>query len=140
MSIHRFRLDDPRREVLLPERPENRYEGDGNQNVENDFAGLLVKNFASVRSQTDRRNVHKLFATCPKADRRNRHENAWQSKRDIRAMQARAFEKSDRRWQQFRNDAMRVRLVRFQKPGDQQRSDYRASVDREIEPVKKARQ
>src|SRR5713101_8941297 len=119
MSIHRLGLDDPRGKVLLPQCPENRNEGDRNQNVEEDFSRLFVENFARIRSHADRRNMNKLFAAQPKNERGDGHEDTGKSKSDVRTVQARTLEKTDNRWWQFGDEAIRSGFVGLEQPGNQ---------------------
>src|SRR6267142_4845565 len=101
MSVHRFCLNDPRGKILLPQGPKNRHERDRNQNVEQDLAGLLVEDFARIRSHADRWDMYELFAAEPKDECGNGHKNARKPEGNVRAMEARAFEKSNNRRGEF---------------------------------------
>src|SRR5260370_15982669 len=124
--------------MLLPQGPENRDEGDRNQNVEQDLAGLLVEDFARIRSHANRWDVDKLFAAEPKDECGNGHENSRKSEGNVRAVEARAFEKSDNRRGEFGEQALRSCFIGLEQPGNQKRGKGRPGVDRKIEPVEDA--
>src|SRR5437773_10228112 len=136
MPIHRLRLDNPRRKILLPQGPENRNERYRNQDVEQDFAGFLVENLTPIRSQADGRDVDELLAAGPKENRRDHHEDTGQAECDVRTVKARTFEKANHRRRKFGDKTIRRGFVRFQQKRNQKRRERRASVDRKIKPVK----
>src|SRR5882672_4915999 len=107
MSIHRLGLNNPGGKILLPQGPENRNKRDWNQNIEQNLARRLVENFTPICSQADRWDVDKFLAAEPKDERGDGHEDARKSESDIRTMQTRAFEKTDNRWRQFGDEAIR---------------------------------
>src|SRR5205823_17056 len=101
MSIHRLGLNDPGRKILLPQRPEDRDEWDWDQNVEDNLAGLFVKNLPGISSQADWWNVNEFLSTHPKDNRGDGHEDTGQSEGNVRTVQAGAFKKTDNRRREF---------------------------------------
>src|SRR5439155_25270442 len=139
MSIHRLGLNDPRRKILLPQRPEDRDERHRHQNVEDSFAGLLVKNLPGISSHADRRNVNEFLSTHPKDNRGDGHEDTGQPEGDVRTMQAGAFKKTDNRRWEFCDETARLGFVGVKQPRNQKRRNERPGVDRKIKPIKDAR-
>src|SRR5260370_10050972 len=140
MSINRFWRNEPRREILLPQRPEIGDERDRNQDIEQDFAGLLVENFARIRSQANWRDVNELLAAGPKENRRDHHEDTGQAECYVRTVKARTFEKAHHRRRKFGDKAIRRGFVRFQQKRNHKRREDRAGVDPENTTVKNASQ
>ena len=119
MSIHRFGLNNPRRKILLPQRPKDGDKRYRHQNVEDNFAGFLVENFAPIRPQADRRDMDEFLSAQPKNNGGEGHEDAGEPESDVGTMQAGTFEKTDHRWRQLSDEAIWIGFVGFEQPRNQ---------------------
>src|SRR5262249_18503836 len=113
-SIHRLGLNDPRRKILLPQRPEDRYERNRDKNVQQNFDRLLVENLARVRPQTSRRNVDEFLSAGPKENRRDDHEDTREAECHDWAVKSRTFEKTYDAWRQGGDKSTRRSFVWFE--------------------------
>src|SRR5207248_11161592 len=116
--VHRLRLNDPGRKVLLPQRPEDGNKRNWNQNVQQNLAGFLVKKCAGIITQASGRNMHEFFAAPPENDRSDGHEDDGQPECDVRTMQTRALKKTDDRRRQFGDESVRIGCVWLEEPGN----------------------
>src|SRR5215813_8855008 len=114
MSVHRFGLNDPRRKILLPQCPEDRHERDRNKNIEQNLERLLVENRARIRPQASRRNMDEFLPPDPKENRREDHEDTWQTECDDQAVKFWTLEKTHDARRQASDESARRRFVRFE--------------------------
>ena len=84
VPVHFVRLHDPRRKILLPERPEHGCEWNENQEIAERLQVFALKEFLSVVAHPSGWNVDESPASQPEDDGRNEHENAWYPKGDSR--------------------------------------------------------